>query len=1385
MNESVRASPLPAPHAVSNTSIARPLSQRQSIARIIHASGAQLKPQVGSHNDPLEHEAERVARQVLSHSRHAHPDVSIHAQPTPLPLTAPAQAPDQSRDTPPLIDDIPSRLQRLGQGGRPLAEPVRQDMEARFNQDFSSVRVHTDQDGAKLSSHLNARAFTLGEHIAFGSGAFQPHSHSGRHLLAHELTHVVQQRKGRGTDRVLRFPDVDVGGLIDSGLERLGDAADRVGGAVGDLVDSGGNFIASKGWSLVRRVAPQAYPTLRRIANDGPVSWLKEKFSGVFDGLVSRVRQAAPGTALASLSERFSTMLNRAGRILSALTTGDCGPLFQALGELKQFVTDVIHTGWDKLKDFFAPVGDFFADLWQSTAAPLGEFLRAHASQLWDDLQALGARLWRWTQPVRDTLGRAWQWLKAHLFGTQSDDAEGSQGLVGWITDKAGEAWAQIKARTRPLWQPIERGITWLRELAPPGFVAELGDDMQTLSQDLSNAQSQMGAEDEPGARLAQNRAALSHVLPSVQTVIGRVRQVLLGTGDWLIGKVESVTGAVSGLFTGLRQYDLTRALAAPLSWIETGLEHVTSWARDGAKALMTTLVQTFDQLTPFVDRALSLVRHLIDTVADLAKLPFILASNAWQRIPACIRNPVQTFLTEQILGRIPVFSQLAALPDLWQKVQATAMEILRQLFVERNLARAAWQFFSSVLRMIGLPPELVADLLINAASAAGKILQDPIGFLINALKAAAKGFMQFFGNAGQHLMSGIGTWLFGKLAQNGITPPEDFSLLSLLGATLQILDITTERIFERIGERVGPAVATRMQTLLEHATGAWAFIRTVVQEGPGALWGALQERLSDLGDRVINSLVSWISTRVIQQASLRLVPLLAPTGVSNVIAGFLEIYRAVSALAAQLRELLTVVNSFLQGVGDIASGSLAKAADFLEQAMSNAIPAVVGLVAHYAGFGDLGERIRDMLGAVRERVDAALDWLIDRALRAGQAFVNLARRGGHAVRRGVQTLTRWWRLRQPIRLTRGEQHELFISRQGSRAQLMIASTPTRYREFIADLQVPAALNDSKDQALELAESLDQAFREARASEGTTQDNSPDQDAQSAQIDALLSELADVTKPLLEADARFQSLASATPQWGTQTPQGYGTSVSVSLITPSVKRGSVPSVPGPEWEKLLLRRTTSSSYFIRGHLLNEHLGGPGNHWKNLTPLTRSANSNMSKSFEEKVKKRVLTDRRLVNYTVTAHYGFNHPLAHQISTLAQSGDEEYERIAEIVDAERHIPSSLQCRSEEVDLNARRVGPVAEYPVDNRFPMHELGDYEAGGQRRVYINEMTEEQLLRLDGVDLASAKKIAAYREFYRWNQLKDDKKAGLDDAQIKAMRETPGYRVRLFRIGRN
>ncbi|OEZ63945.1 DUF4157 domain-containing protein [Duganella sp. HH105] len=131
-------------------------------------------------NDPSEVEAHAVAAKVMRMS-------------APEPSAAIGGAAHGVVQRSPAGPGAPAPVSVQTGGGAPLPAGVRSFMEPRFGADFSKVRIHTGADAARQSARLNANAFALGQNIYFGAGQYQPDTPAGKALIAHELTHTIQQ----------------------------------------------------------------------------------------------------------------------------------------------------------------------------------------------------------------------------------------------------------------------------------------------------------------------------------------------------------------------------------------------------------------------------------------------------------------------------------------------------------------------------------------------------------------------------------------------------------------------------------------------------------------------------------------------------------------------------------------------------------------------------------------------------------------------------------------------------------------------------------------------------------------------------------------------------------------------------------------------------------------------------------------------------------------------------------------------------------------------------------------------------------------------------------------------------------------------------------------
>lgn len=155
----------------------------------------QPKLTINQPGDAYEQEADAMAERVMRMSDPAQP-LSSPPLHTIQRKCAHCEEEDklQRKETGDTSSTAPTSVhQTLSQSGQPLSAESRAFFEPRFGRDFSGVRIHTDGGAAKSARDINARAYTSGQNVVFGHGQYQPETERGKRLLAHELTHVVQQ----------------------------------------------------------------------------------------------------------------------------------------------------------------------------------------------------------------------------------------------------------------------------------------------------------------------------------------------------------------------------------------------------------------------------------------------------------------------------------------------------------------------------------------------------------------------------------------------------------------------------------------------------------------------------------------------------------------------------------------------------------------------------------------------------------------------------------------------------------------------------------------------------------------------------------------------------------------------------------------------------------------------------------------------------------------------------------------------------------------------------------------------------------------------------------------------------------------------------------------
>ncbi len=319
----------------------------RSVQRLLHKAAIQAKLTVGPAGDRYEQEADRVADQVMRSSNPLDESVQRHSSPpakaeeeevqrkpiaaTISPLVQRHHADDElqrsviQRHTKPparsdteedkqLAKEEEEGVQRKAEGtstdgfeagaqveqqlagtrgsGRGLDAPVQADMEGRFGANFSGVRIHTDAKAVQLNRAVSAHAFTHGSDIYFNQGQYNPGSSGGKRLLAHELTHVVQQT-GPAT-------------LAPKRVQRLAPS---------------------------QKNGPLTIQRAKKSAGKTAVDWLKRIFIGIPAGLVLAVAGAVVGPIMGGV-EGYSRAKDsgkgtggRIGGVLSGIVGGFVGGL--------------------------------------------------------------------------------------------------------------------------------------------------------------------------------------------------------------------------------------------------------------------------------------------------------------------------------------------------------------------------------------------------------------------------------------------------------------------------------------------------------------------------------------------------------------------------------------------------------------------------------------------------------------------------------------------------------------------------------------------------------------------------------------------------------------------------------------------------------------------------------------------------------------------------------------------------------------------------------------------------------------------------------------------------------------------------------------------------
>ncbi len=539
-----------------------------------------------------------------------------------------------------------------------------------------------------------------------------------------------------------------------------------------------------------------------------------------------------------------------------------------------------------------------------------------------------------------------------------------------------------------------------------------------------------------------------------------------------------------------------------------------------------------------------------------------------------------------------------------------------------------------AILIVMNFPFDIVSNIIAKAMAAFDRIKRDPVAFLKNLLRAIKQGFIQFFENILRHLLGGLADWIFFQLKDLGIQKPEDLSIRSILKLVIDVLGISMQRVMDKVWkkleEKIGKEKVEKIKRVIDKLEGIWKFIKDVMERGPVAIWEFIQEKLSNLWNTIIDAARSFIMDKIIGAVVTKLLSMLDPTGIMAVVNSVIAIYRAIQSFIAYLRQMLEIVNSFVEGVAEIAAGNIQTAANFVERSMVRAIPIVIGFLANQVGLGKVADKLKDIIEAIREKVDKAIDWLVDKAVSIGLAILNRLIAMAKSAKEAVLGLLG---LKKPFQTRDGKSHELYTEGKGTATKFIVASTPKTLEQLAADrkkqLQDEVTANPAKaTENNPMIAALDDAVKIKKTIEPILKkyndavDNKSDSEANELK-EKINKKMDEILGKLIIAGVETEGSNNVeTKVEHSLTSHNRPQKVKALPLTkiPGNTAGSTPQERPAGWDFIPASANPSTNW-VGAHLLNHHLHGPGVAW-NMVNGTKETNNNMKTEVENTAKKEV-------------------------------------------------------------------------------------------------------------------------------------------------------------------
>ena len=472
-----------------------------------------------------------------------------------------------------------------------------------------------------------------------------------------------------------------------------------------------------------------------------------------------------------------------------------------------------------------------------------------------------------------------------------------------------------------------------------------------------------------------------------------------------------------------------------------------------------------------------------------------------------------------------------------------------------------------------------------KTGAALKSIFKNPLPFLGNLVKAAKLGLNNFADHFGTHLKAGLIDWLTGALT--GVYIPKALSLPELGKFALSVLGITWAQIRGKIVKVLG----ANGETIMKGLETGFDIVVALVQGGTAAAWELIKEKLNDLKDTVISGIIGFVTDTIVKKAIPKLIGMFIPG--AGFIPAILSIYETVMVFVNKMAKIIQVALAFIDSIVAIAGGNITAAAKRVESILSGLLSLAISFLAGFLGLGKVTDKIKEVIDKVRATVDKAIDaaiaWVVAKAKALfGKLFGGKDKKDERTEEQ--KTKAKKDAINEAEKLVPEEDFD------EEEVRSKLGGIKKTHKLLTLELVVDAKETETETFHFTASASEKEIGKQKKVKIDSSADT-PTKETVYSKNEQILP--GDPTNTVVGKSMRIDWLNFDYINKNPGSPPGSGQNELMNLLVTSPKK-------------------KSSFKYIRGHLLNENLGGKGENI-NLFPITANANSRHLHSTEKLVK----------------------------------------------------------------------------------------------------------------------------------------------------------------------